>query len=187
MTSARPLPSSVRLAVLTLGAVFALSLGNPVFAQWKWKDKNGQVQYSDLPPPASVREADILQRPATGRAPAFAPNTAQAAAAAQAASAAELAASAASAAPSAPTVDPELEAKRRKAAEGEAAKRRAEEQKANKAREANCKAAQAQLRALNSGIRMARVNPNGEREVLDDKARAEETQRARDAVSGNCD
>jgi Domain of unknown function (DUF4124) len=43
----------------TLGALLAL----PAEAQWKWRDKGGRMQYSDLPPPASVAEQDILQRP----------------------------------------------------------------------------------------------------------------------------
>jgi hypothetical protein len=33
---------------------------------------------------------------------------------------------------------------------------------------------------------MARVNAKGEREVLDDKARAEELAQARDAAAANC-
>ena len=184
MKSARQFPA-VRLAVVALGALVTLSLSQPAFAQWKWKDKSGQVQYSDLPPPQSVGEADILQRPsgsARKAAPAFAPNSAQAAAAAMVASAA------ASSAASGPVkaVEPELEAKRRKAAEEETAKRRAEEEKQKAARADNCLRAKAQLRALDDGMRMARVNAKGEREVLDDKGRAEESKRARDIVSSDC-
>ncbi len=162
-----------------------ISLSQPAFAQWKWKDQSGRVQYSDLPPPQSVKEADILQRPsgsARKAAPTFAPGSAQAAAAALGASAA---ASAAASGP-AKAVEPELEAKRRKAAEEETAKRRAEEEKQNAARADNCMRAKAQLRALDDGMRMARVNAKGEREILDDKARAEESKRARDIVSSDC-
>lgn len=160
------------------------SLSNTAFAQWKWKDKTGRVQYSDLPPPPSVADAEILQRPSGSTrkgAPAFAPNTAQAAAAALAASAASDAASG-----PAKAVEPELEAKRRKVAEEEGAKRRAEEEKLNAARAENCQRAKAQLRALEDGMRMARVNAKGEREVLDDKGRAEESKRARDVVNSDC-
>jgi len=184
MKSARQFPA-VRLAVVALGALLTLSLSHPAFAQWKWKDQSGRVQYSDLPPPQSVSEADILQRPsgsARKAAPAFAPGSAQAAAAAMAASAA---ASSAASGP-AKAVEPELEAKRRKAAEEEATKRRAEEEKQKAARADNCLRAKAQVRALDDGMRMARVNAKGEREVLDDKGRAEESKRARDIVASDC-
>jgi hypothetical protein len=179
MKSARQFPA-VRLAVVALGALVTLSLSHPAFAQWKWKDQSGRVQYSDLPPPPTVKEADILQRPSGSSSkapPAFAPNSAQAAVAAMAASAASGPAKA---------VEPELEAKRRKAAEEETAKRRAEEEKQKAARADNCSRAKAQLRALEDGMRMARVNDKGEREVLDDKGRAEESKRARDIVSSDC-
>lgn len=184
MTFARPFSSSARLAALVLGALLTLSLSHPAFAQWKWKDKSGHVQYSDLPPPPSVSDADILQRPGGNsprKPPAFAPNSAQAAAAA-------LVASGASAAASGPAnaVEPELEAKRRKGAEEETAKRRAEEEKQNAARAENCQRAKAQLRALDDGMRMARVNAKGEREILDDKGRAEESKRARDIIGSDC-
>lgn len=169
----------MRLAGLALGALLTLSMSHTAFAQWKWKDKGGRVQYSDLPPPQSVSDTDILQRPSGMSAktpPAFAPNSAQAAAAAMAASAASGPAK----------VEPELEAKRRKAAEEETAKRRAEDEKQNAARAENCQRAKAQLRALDDGMRMARVNAKGEREVLDDKGRAEESKRARDIIGSDC-
>lgn len=182
MTFARPI-CHARLAFAAIAAVFAVGLSLPAAAQWKWKDKTGRVQYSDLPPPPAVSEADILQRPngsSARKPPPFAANSAQAAVAAMAASAASVAASGPA------KVEPELEAKRRKAAEEEAAKRRAEEEKLKVARADNCQRAKGQLRALEDGLRMARVNEKGEREILDDKGRAEETKRARDVVASDC-
>ncbi|MEO8153210.1 MAG: hypothetical protein ABI605_09095 [Rhizobacter sp.] len=82
--------------------------------------------------------------------------------------------------------EPELEAKRRKAAEEETAKRKAEEEKMNAARAENCQRAKAQLRALEDGMRMASVNAKGEREILDDKGRADESKRARDIIGSDC-
>jgi hypothetical protein len=158
-----------RLAVLTLALVGAAFAG-PVAAQWKWRAANGQIQYSDLPPPAGVAEKDILQRPtaATLRAP-------------------SPAAPAASAPPLSPKlVDPELEAKRKKAEQDEAAKAKAEEQRLAAAKADNCKRARDQSRTLESGQRMARINEKGEREILDDKMRAEEMKRARDMASADC-
>ncbi len=180
MTLART-PRLARLAAFSAVALLAIGLSQPAEAQWKWKDKSGRVQYSDLPPPSSVSESDILQRPqgAATRAPAFTPNSAQAAAAAMAASAAASAASGARA-------EPELEARRRKAQEEEAAKRRAAQEKDKLARAENCQRAKGQLRALEDGLRMARVNEKGEREILDDKARAEETRRTREVIASDC-
>lgn len=158
-----------RLAALTLALVGA-ALAGPVAAQWKWRTANGQIQYSDLPPPPGVAEKDILQRPtaATLRAPA---------AAAPAASAPAL---------NPKNVDPELEAKRKKAEQDDAAKAKAEEQRVAAAKADNCKRARDQIRTLESGQRMARINDKGEREVLDDKMRADEMKRAREMASADC-
>jgi hypothetical protein len=172
-----PIRPTLRLGVLALGALLTLSLSNGAWAQWKWKDKSGHTQYSDLPPPPSVGDQDILQRPvgSTRRsAPAFV------AAPASAATSSPVAASGAA------KVEPELEAKRRKAEQEEAARKKAEEEKMKLARADNCQRAKVQLRTLDEGTRMARINAKGEREVLDDKARAEETKRTREVISADC-
>ena len=139
------------------------------------RDKAGHVQYSDLPPPAGTPDQDILARP----------SAAQRRAARRAAPPrrrrprrrrARAAASPASPPPKA--VDPELEAKRKKAEADAAAKNKAEEERIAAATADNCSRAQAQLRTLESGVRVARTNDKGEREFLDDKQRADETERA---------
>lgn len=158
----------VFLALALAGAALAL----PAAAQWKWRGANGQIQYSDLPPPQGTSEKDILQRPS---------------AASLRAAAAVGAAPAASVPPLAPKgTDPELEAKRKKTEQEDAAKSKAEEQRVAAAKAENCKRARDQLRTLDSGMRMARVNEKGEREVLDDKMRAEEVKRARDVANADC-
>ncbi len=157
---------------MALGALLAMSVTTGAWGQWKWRDKNGQVQYSDLPPPSTVTDKQILQRPAASmRAPAPSPQAAQAASAAASA---------------AKGVEPELEAKRRKTEEEEAAKRKAEEEKHQAAKAENCSRAKTALRTLEDGMRMARVNAQGEREILDDKARAEESKRMRDVIASDC-
>ncbi len=154
----------VLLCLALVGACAAL----PAAAQWKWRGANGQIQYSDLPPPPGVAEKDILSRPSA---------TASRAAAAPAASAPPLAPKG---------VDSELDAKRKKAEQEEAAKAKAEEQRVAAAKAENCRRARDQIRTLESGMRMARVNDKGEREVLDDKMRAEEMKRARDLANSDC-
>ncbi|MES2101850.1 MAG: DUF4124 domain-containing protein [Pseudomonadota bacterium] len=163
-----------RWSKVALAALIGLSLALPAAAQWKWRDKRGQTQYSDLPPPPGVPESDILQRPSAGaarRAPV-------AAAPASAASAAPLSAARAS--------DPELEARRKKAEQEVADKKKAEDAKIAATRADNCTRAKDQLRTLDSGIRIARVDAKGEREILDDAARAAEGRRMRDVIASEC-
>ena len=171
-----------RWTVVVLAALLGSTLALPASAQWKWRDKNG-VQYSDLPPPSGVAETDILQRPASAQRKGIAPLAA--------ASAASVAAAASGSPGLTPkTVDSELEAKRKKTEEEANAKRKAEE-KAEETRVAaakadNCTRAQAQLRTLDSGVRLAQMNEKGERIVMDDTARAAESKRARDMIAQNC-
>jgi hypothetical protein len=82
--------------------------------------------------------------------------------------------------------EPELDAKRKKAEQEQAEKQKAEEQRIAAAKADNCKRARDQIRALDSGMRMARVNDKGEREVMDDKMRAEDMKRAREMADSDC-
>jgi hypothetical protein len=162
---------SVAVLVALTGAMLAL----PAAAQWKWRDKSGHMQYSDLPPPQGTAEQDILQRP----------NAAQRRQAPQPAASAASAASGAAGTLVSKT-EPELEAKRRKAEQDEAAKKKADEDKLAAARADNCSRAKGYLRTLDDGIRLARTNDKGEREILDDKQRAEESKRTRQVVASDC-
>jgi hypothetical protein len=166
--------SPSRLLLIALLGSAALMGNAQAGAQWKWKDANGAVQYSDRPPPAGTPEHNVLSRPAGQRA--------------QVARAAADAASGASApAPAASTsVDPELEAKRKKAEDEKQAKKKADEEKSAAQRADNCQRARGYQRSLQDGIRITRSNAAGEREVLDDKGRAEEMQRTQDVISSNC-
>jgi uncharacterized protein DUF4124 len=171
MTSTK-LRTPLRVCAIALASALALGFSHTASAQWKWKDKAGHVQYSDLPPPPSVSEQEILQRPAgqSRRAPVLPESM--------------MAASAPASAPK--TADPALEAKRRKAEQDEAAKAKADDAKVAAARAENCNRAKAQLRSLDDGMRIARVNDKGEREVLDDKARADEVKRTREIMAADC-
>jgi len=165
-----------------LVAVAASVVALPSEAQWKWRDKSGHVQYSDLPPPTGTSDSDILARPSpTARRPSPSTNTAPAPLVG--------AASASGAAASAPrsTADAELEAKRKKAEADAAAKAKADQERVAALRADNCVRAKSQLSTLESGIRLAQTNPKtGEREFLDDKQRADEVRRTRDVISENC-
>ena len=169
-------------SLMVVLAVLGVALALPADAQWKWRDKSGRVQYSDLPPPASVADQEILQRPNGGQRQAGAVAR-PAAVPASAATAASAASGVATLAPK--TVEPELEAKRRKVEEEKAAKDKLEERIAA-AKADNCTRAKSQLRTIDDGIRIARTNANGEREILDDKGRAEERKRTMDIMGSDC-
>lgn len=160
-----------RLLVL---ALLGAALATPSIAQWKWKDKDGRVQYSDRPPPPGVSEKDVLSKPAGARLVSVAPSTLTPAASA-----------AASASAPRPT-DPQLEAKKKQQEQEEAAKRKAEEEKIAKARADNCQRARSYQRTLDDGIRIARTNDKGEREILDDAGRAKEIERNRQIIASEC-
>ncbi len=163
--------------ILMLGLVLLCgAVASPALAQWKWLDKDGQVNASDRPPPKDVPDKSILARPAPeSRRYALPPPAA--------ASGVPASASAASAA--APG-DRELQARKKAAEQEQAAKARAEEEKLAARRAENCRNARSHLTALESGQRMARVNDKGEREVLDDRARADEQRRAREVMASDC-
>ncbi len=167
----------LRWTVCLLAGITVAAIALPADAQWKWRDKAGRWQYSDLPPPPDIADKDIVGRPPGAR-------TARTGAGPVAAGAASAASAPAPALPRAG--EPELEAKRKAAEQAEADKRKADEAKLAAARAENCSRAREQLRTLDSGIRIARVNAQGEREVLDDAARAESTRRAREAVASEC-
>ena len=167
-------------ALLALVAASLLSL--PAEAQWKWRDKSGHFQYSDLPPPPGTPDQDILTKPTAGsRRAGPAPN-----APVSIVSSGNAASGATSGALVPRTADPELEAARKKAEADAAAKSKAEEQRIAGLRADNCARAKTQLTTLESGIRLARANANGEREFLDDKQRAEETRHTKDVISADC-
>lgn len=170
--------SPVFRSFATILAAFLALVALPAEAQWKWKDKSGHVQYSDLPPPIGTPDQDILTRPTSQRRNAAASPFMPASAAS---------ALAAASSPLKPRmVEPELDAKLKKAEAEQAAKVKADEERLAVAKADNCAHARAQLRTLDSGVRLARTNDKGEREILDDKQRADEARRAKDVIAGDC-
>ncbi|WP_233584885.1 DUF4124 domain-containing protein [Aquabacterium soli] len=159
-------------APLLLAALVALP--TQAAMQWKWRDAQGQVQYSDRPPPPGVLDKDILKRPSGS------------ARATQALPSAPEAAPSAAPLPGLKASDPALEARKRKADAEKEATQKAEEAKQAKTRSENCERARSYQRTLDSGMRVARTSASGEREVLDDKGRAEEDARNRDVIKSNC-
>lgn len=161
-------------------------------AQWQWMDKDGRKVYSDRPPPADVLDKNIIKRPPGRAAPVAAAEVAPADGAPQAAvTAAATAASAAKAAtggnvPKLSGLDKELDEKKKKAAEADLAKRKVEEDRLAKARADNCVRAKNAKTSLDSGSRIGVTNAKGEREIMDDAARAAENARIQSVISSSC-
>lgn len=171
---------------LLMGCVVALPLS--ASAQWQWIDKNGKKVFSDQAPPPDVPEKNILRRSgsppprtATGAVPSLetpAPESTTEAAAPKARDGAST--------PKPSGVDKELEEKTKKAEAEEKAKRAAEEAKIAKARADNCARARQGKATVDSGIRIAKVNAQGEREFMDDAARADEQKRLQSVINSDC-
>ena len=149
----------------TLVLVVVMGFTAGAFAQqFKWTDKDGRTQYGDVPPPGV--KATRLKPPSGGASAPAAP--------------------AAAAKKGDKPLTPEAAFQKRQREsrdqEDKAAKERAEAE----TRRANCEAAQASLRQIQSGQRMATMNAQGERVFLDDDARAKEAERAQRAVTEQC-
>ncbi len=167
--------SALRPLLCTVLIGLFASLAPTAQAQWKWRDADGRIQYSDRPPPAGTPARDVLARPAAPPVP-----TARPAAGATATAASGAAPVAAS---GAVNVDPELAA-RKKAAE--AAERKAEDERLARERQASCTRARDYLRVLETGVPLARVNEKGERESVPAAERDAELRRAREIVTADC-
>lgn len=176
-TSPRPLRLAAR-ATLTLA--FALTLP-AAWGQWGWVDNSGRKVFSDVAPPASIPDKNIIKRPGN--------STLAPAPAAEAVPNGSATASVAPATPATPKVadkDPELEARKKQAEAAEEAKRKAEEERIARAKADNCERARKSKGTLESGVRIATTNAKGEREFMDDKARAAEMQRIEAAIRSDC-
>ena len=92
-------------------------------------------------------------------------------------------------APAAKSSDPRKADAEFKKRQLEAGKEQEKEQKASEekaAKKVNCAAAQQQLQLYQSGQRLSRLNPSGERYYLDEKDIAAETAKAQQAVQQWC-
>ena len=158
------------VALLCLAAVGAAQ------AQWKWRDAKGNIQYSDMPPPPGTPDKDILARPQLVR-PTIIVSPPGAAASA----------SSAPRAPAASTpAEQQAAARAKQEQEQAAAKQKDEERRIAQIRRENCARAQANLRELQSGVRITRTNDKGERVFMDEAQIAGEVGRARDVITSEC-
>ncbi|PLC04098.1 DUF4124 domain-containing protein [Variovorax sp. RO1] len=164
---------------LVLGCACALPLS--ASAQWQWVDNNGKKVFSDQPPPTDIPEKNILRRAGpspSARAPAPVTPPPE--------GSTDAAATPKAAAPKPSGVDKELEEKTKKAEAEQKAKEAAEAAKIAKAKTESCARAREGKATIDSGIRLAKVNAKGEREIMDDAARAAEQKRVQSVIDSDC-
>ena len=168
-------------SLLLLLAAWTLSLS--AVAQWQWIDKDGRKVFSDRPPSAEIKEKDILKQPGgRGRAPvAVVPAEAIAPGAS-----AGVASTTKIPTPKLSGKDAELQAKKKKLEQEEADTKKADEEKVSAAKAENCERGKKGLSSFQSGARISTVNAKGEREIMDDNARAAETKRLQTIIDSDC-
>ncbi|MEN9886978.1 MAG: hypothetical protein RL758_1556 [Pseudomonadota bacterium] len=154
-------PFTVKQA--SFGLLFLL-LAGACHAQWQWLDPQGKHVFSDMPPPTSIPEKNILRRPVEGFVPtAESPTTAK------------------------PTSgQSELGKKVGEAKAAEDAKAQALKEKEAEVLAENCNRARRSKAGLDSGQRLSVTDDKGEQGFMSDQARAAELQRVNDFIEQNC-
>lgn len=158
-----------------LSLVLALAPAVSQAEIYKWKDKNGVVRYSDIPPPSNVPHESLGKK--AGKAPA-----AVEAPAAVAPEGAPVPDSGVQQTPEEVTPDAEVQRQ-----EEEAARKQAEAAEAEqRAKQENCTTARANLANFEQGGRVYKMNEKGEREYLGDAELAEGKANAQAEVDKYC-
>ena len=171
-----PSLSRLRLTLVGLLCTVAITLPLSAAAQWQWLDKGGRKVFSDQAPSVDVPDKNILKRP--GGMPVPAPSLTPSSEAATA--------PAPVGTPKVISKDAALEKKKAQTEAAEADKRKAEDQRVAAVKTDNCARAKQALASLQSGIRIAQVNTQGEREFMSDETRQAETQRMQGIASSDC-
>ena len=154
-------------------------------AQWAWTDKDGRKVFSDRAPPAGVPDKSIFKRPGSVARLPSQDLTLNAAPGEPTTKAAPLTPQDGSK-PGATGVDKDLAERKKKEEQAQAAVRKAEEERVKKAKADNCQRAKQAQKSLDSGLRIGSINSQGEREIMDDTARAAEAKRIQSVVDGDC-
>ena len=150
-------------------------------AQWQWLDKSGRKVFSDQAPPVDIPLGNILKQPRQASAPVARPVPSEAGSGGSTAAKPK----------AAPDLRVDEEDKylteRRKKAEAEAqAKVKAEAEQIANVRAGNCEKAKASQALMDSGVRVSITNAKGEREILNDAARAAEQKKIGVVIEANC-
>lgn len=155
-------------AALSLVLMIVLSAGTAGAGEiYTWKDREGRVNYADNPPTGNTPARTLSGRDTEPPTAPVAQPTADKPAPKSAA-------------------EQDLDFRKRQAEAAEQKAKADKEAAAGEEKQKNCERARNQLKALESGQRVARFNANGEREFLDDTQRAEEIANAKKAADSWC-
>jgi hypothetical protein len=148
---------------------FALSVCcSAALAQYVWKDEKGVKQYSDMPPPASVPNSRILKSPG------ITPQSITPQSESPATATDEGTKNPDAATPKGPPnlAEKNADFQKRRAEQAEKEKLAADKAKQDIGKKKNCEQLGNYQRALQSGQRITRLSPTGERVFLTDEERA---------------
>jgi hypothetical protein len=162
-----------------MGVVLAASCGLAQ-AQWLWVNDKGVKQFSDQPPPASVPPSRILKAPKGQqidlRRELAAPADEETA----------VAAPEPKVAPKATLSERNADFNKRRSDAAQQAQKTEADARAKASNDANCDNIRNNQRALEAGMRVSSFDRNGERVILDDAQRAEQSKRNAAMLAANC-
>ena len=150
-----PIQLFIAIAILLATATVAAQV-------YKWVDKDGQVQYSDTPPPPGATKAEAKKVDTSNAAASTSP------------------------VPAPPLQDRNKDFEKRRTDAAENAKKTDETRKKDADNDENCKAARASLRDLESGRPIRRTNDQGEITIMNDEDREAELLKVRAAAAASC-
>ncbi len=135
----------------------------------KWVDADGQVHYSDVPPPPNANAKILRSTSSTAGSKRSEDSTAASAPAAQKSIA-----------------EREAELKKAQQAKKEVGEKAAKKQAEAEANKANCASLQKNLRALQEGIRMVELDANGNQSFLEDEQRQQRIAQTQQEINTRC-
>ena len=150
-----PVQLFIAVAILLATATVAAQV-------YKWVDKDGKVQYTDTPPPASATKTEAKKVDTSPAAASTSPTAAKS------------------------LQDRAKDYDKRKTDAAEKTKKAETDQKNADASAANCSNARGALKDLETGRPITRTSETGAREYLDDEARQAEMTRARKTIADFC-
>lgn len=175
----------MRPSHLLLAFLVVLAAAPSAHAQYKWRDANGRMVYSDLPPPASVAPRDVLQSPARSTPANALTGSGEPAKPVAAVGSSEPVKEASK--PGAPgAADKELEFRKRRQERMESEARQQQAEQAARAQQAQCAEARNGLRSLERGMPVSMVNERGEPQLLDDAQRQHRMESLRRSLQDSC-
>ena len=145
-----------RFALLAAALFLAPSVGAQIY---QWKDESGKTVISDKPPPGYVRQSRTIDTKASAPAATGGQKS---------------------------IAEQDLAFRKRQKDAQEKTAKEEKEQKAAEEKKEQCANMRRNLQALESGVRIARTDDNGERYFLGDDQRQEEIAKARQSMDTNC-